>query len=485
MAARTACSPALASLPKQRIIRLGSLLLACLLTLSLLHLLSPHPLAEATAALDRVPWSGTSAPLAIAPLLVCPPGRYGTNPSNASAQLRAHWRRLLALGYRPHDRHRRAAHRSLARGFVTFESGMWPRPAHCFSQRGPPRLVHDVPPGTCEPNGRACDKYRISRRFRFVWHHVWKGGTTSLSPYLSCNMDALPVAGLLRALPAPLPGYLQVGTAREPLQRFLSGFQEVYSRVRLKPRGARCVHRNVPWLRVAMRASGNSSGGSGSGGSGNDSGAGACASPDEALPTAQLRRIFTQFVRDVECARHFPNGQHLYSQSLFLGGNTSVPQPIDMLLRLESISEDLATLKAAVGYGAATADLCPLREERVAAQKPRGVPSAAALRALLEQDPALMQTVCNIYMQDFVCLGYPLPAACKLEPHAGADDTDQREGGAGRGVTIRAADGPRGAGGANLDVLPAASAASKTPEHVPGWRSSHRRDRKQDEGSTR
>ena len=242
---------------------LGASLLICLLALSLLHLLSPHPPAEATALAHEASWSGVlahAAPLAITPLLVCPPGRYGASPSNASAQLRAHWRRLLALGYRPHDRHRGAAHRSLARGFVTFESGLWPRPAHCFTQRGL-RLVRDVPPGTCEPDGRVCDKYRISRRFRFVWHHVWKGGTTSLSPYLSCNMDALPVAGLLRALPAPLPGYLQVGTAREPLQRFLSAFQEVYSRVRLKPRGARCLHRNVPWLRVAMRANGTTSGG--------------------------------------------------------------------------------------------------------------------------------------------------------------------------------------------------------------------------------
>ena len=424
--------------------RLGaSLLLICLLALSLLHLLSPHPPAEATALAHHVPWSGAladAAPLTIAPLLVCPPGRYGASPSNASAQLRAHWRRLLALGYRPHDRHRGAARRSVARGFVTFESGLWPRPAHCFAQRGP-RLVRDVPPGTCEPDGRVCDKYRISRRFRFVWHHVWKGGTTSLSPYLSCNMDALPVAGLLRALPAPLPGYLQVGTAREPLQRFLSAFQEVYSRVRLKPRGARCVHRNVPWLRVAMRASGNSSGGSGSGGSGNDSGAGACASPDEALPPAQLRLIFRAFVRDVECARRFPNGEHLYSQSLFLGGNTSVPQPIDLLLRLETLSQDLATLKAAVGYGAATADVCPLKAERVAAQKPRGVPSAAALRTLLEHDPALMQTVCNIYMQDFVCLGYPLPAACKLLPPraSAADASLQREGGAAGGAPRRRA----------------------------------------------
>lgn len=285
----------------------------------------------------------------------------------------------------------------MARGFVTYESGLWPRPSHCSAPHGPrpPRPVRDVPPGTCEPDGLTCDKYRVSRRYRFVWHHVWKGGTTSLSPYLSCNMDALPVPGLLRALPAPLPGYLHVGTAREPLKRFISAFQEVYSRVRLKPRG--CLHRNVPWMRVAM--------------GGNESG---CAPADEPLPAAQLLSIFRQFVRDVQCSWHFPNVEHLYTQSLFLGGNTSVPQPVDLLLRLESLDADIERLKHAVGYR--QADTCPLRSERVAADKPRGVPSQPSLRALLESDPALLQDVCNVYMQDYLCLGYPLPRGCEVIP---------------------------------------------------------------------
>jgi hypothetical protein len=71
-AARTSSSPALASVPKQRVLmRLGaSLLLVCLLALSLLHLLSPHP-----PALSAPSWSGAlahAAPLAISPLLVWP-----------------------------------------------------------------------------------------------------------------------------------------------------------------------------------------------------------------------------------------------------------------------------------------------------------------------------------------------------------------------------------------------------------------------------
>ena len=274
----------------------------------------------------------------------------------------------------------------------------------------------DEPPGTCEPVGTHCDKWRISRRYRFIWHHVWKGGTTSLSPYLSCNMYALPVAGLLRRLPAPPPGYLHVGTAREPLKRFLSAFQEVYARVRVRSsssssstpggEGTRCWHRRVPWLLVAMTRAAEPH-------------PEVCAEADTALDAPSLRAVFRQFIADVECGTRFANGEHLYSQALFLGGNTSTPQPIDLLLRLESLETDLQTLKRAVGY-AEPVDACPLRTERVASEKPRAVPASYALRSLLRDEPELLQSVCNVYMQDYICLGYPLPEGCRLLPSRAA-----------------------------------------------------------------
>ena len=338
-------------------------------------------------------------------LLACPPGRHlnSSAAADATAALALHWRQLRELGYRPRSTTPEAAARSVARGFLTYESPLWPRPAHCARrrQRRAPRSIIDEPPGTCEPNGTVCDKYRVSRAYRFVWHHVWKGGTTSLSPYLSCNFDAMPAAGLLRRLPAPLPGYLHVGTAREPLHRFVSAFQEVYSRLRLHPSGARCVHRNVPWLRQAMRSAGDASGSG-------------CAAADAPPPDEELRALLRHFVADLECSVRYPTVEHLYTQSLFLGGNTTVPQPVDMLLRLETLPADVAALKAAVGY--ATADACPLKSERVAAQKPRAVPASPRVRQMLEAEPGLLQAVCNVYVQDFVCLGYPLPPACQLVP---------------------------------------------------------------------
>ena len=194
----------------------------------------------------------------------------------------------------------------------------------------------DEPPGTCEPDGVVCDKYRISHAHRFVWHHVWKSGTTALSPYLTCNFAAQPVAGLLRTLPAAdASGYLHVGTSREPLRRFVSAFQEVFDRVRVRrratssggsggvhgaatgsapiptppsrageARSSKCYHRKVPWVLVAMSHASRSPHPF------------VCTDADAPLEPAALRAVFRQFVADVECGTRFPNGERTASPCL-------------------------------------------------------------------------------------------------------------------------------------------------------------------------
>ena len=54
----------------------------------------------------------------------------------------------------------------------------------------------------------------------------------------------------------------------------------------------------------------------------------------------------------------------------------------------------------------------------MASEKPRGAPAPKALRAVLNAAPELLQAVCNVFMQDFLCLGYPLPEGCDVEPAA-------------------------------------------------------------------
>jgi len=334
-------------------------------------------------------------------LVTCPAGTYrranASSAGSAEALLRRHYAGLLRRGHQLLGLGTHALRRAERRGFVTYESPTWPRPPTCLlpTEERRKRVV-DEPPGTCEPDGITCDKYRISRDYKFIWRHAWKSGTTSLSPYLSCNMRALPVSALLRRLPARPPGYLQVGVVREPLGRFLSGFQEVYARALVKPAGSRCPHRHVPWIKVATEGLG-----------------GGCAAAETPPSQAFVALVFRQFVSDVSCSLAFPNAQHMLSQSLFLGGNTSTPQPIDMLLRLETLHDDIEAFKKAVGYD--QEEVCPLGRERIEGDKPRAVPTKRQLRQLVDENPRLLQAICDILIQDYVCLGYELPNGCELQ----------------------------------------------------------------------
>jgi hypothetical protein len=57
--------------------------------------------------------------------------------------------------------------------------------------------------------------------------------------------------------------------------------------------------------------------------------------------------------------------------------------------------------------------MCPLGKERSQKEKPASVPTQRAVRRSL--NPPLLQTVCDILMIDFVCLGYSLPPGCELQ----------------------------------------------------------------------
>ena len=115
-------------------------------------------------------------------LLRCPSGSYQSEDAHrrASRALAAHWDSLLRAGYQSRAPPlSEPSGRAQARGFVVFEDPEWPRRRECAAMwgRAQPRrrprprvrLVVAEPPGTCEPNGTQCDKWRISQRHQFVW----------------------------------------------------------------------------------------------------------------------------------------------------------------------------------------------------------------------------------------------------------------------------------------------------------------------------
>ena len=56
---------------------------------------------------------------------------------------------------------------------------------------------------------------------------------------------------------------------------------------------------------------------------------------------------------------------------------------------------------------------CPLGRENDAAGKNKMVVGKEDFQRVLKEYPSLMQRVCTVYIQDYLCLGFPLPAECE------------------------------------------------------------------------
>ena len=55
---------------------------------------------------------------------------------------------------------------------------------------------------------------------------------------------------------------------------------------------------------------------------------------------------------------------------------------------------------------------CTVKAENVGAVKPGKLPSRADVAAVLAAESSLLQLACDIYAQDYICLGLPLPEGC-------------------------------------------------------------------------
>ena len=74
--------------------------------------------------------------------------------------------------------------------------------------------------------------------------------------------------------------------------------------------------------------------------------------------------------------------------------------------KLETFRADFAELLGLLGHHAANTSSLEHINQSGAARKKK------AVRALVENDPGVMEAVCTIYAQDYVCLGYPVPPVC-------------------------------------------------------------------------
>lgn len=286
-----------------------------------------------------------------------------------------------------------------ARGYATFESSVWPKDQKCrtlndelWSQenRGIP-YRGDAP----KPFMKKLVNSSLNAEFRLNW----KVASTTVAQYLQCEYGgswmSLPSSDLTQ------PGAKIVGVVREPVSRMMSAFGEILERAinhwcpehpcgpqdGFDPKAIveHWEHMST-WYELVRPENGG-------------------------YIKGMLPLLMTRLVSDAVCNYGGYAADHLTSQTTFLAGADSLP--LAKVVKLEEFDAQLEELNRVIGKSGAVQ--CSLPSANDKANKPPGlpVPSTADMRAYLEAEPDLMQQVCLMYAQDFVCFDYDLPDACK------------------------------------------------------------------------
>jgi len=374
----------------------------------------------------------------------CPNGPYLVQrravQRDGSGRLHRHLRQALSRGMVPSllDATVMASQNSSL--IYTHESAAWPKPARCRERQ---QHVCALSPHFCLalPYGNAPRSSLVSRRYGLEFRQVWKVASSSLASFFHCNMY-----GVLRAeklLPGQPPKSREAKKApivafasREPIGRFIASAFEVLERVinRVLPGGQRLtddmfagphgamshavLSSRTSWY-LPLRALLNlSSGGASSGES----------VEDRAHPTVQstqrqyvIDALVGGFIDDLECGLVYSASEHMSTQMAFVTSGYAERATLDFQIRLHNISSDLEELGAHLGYSLPEGGSrnngsiwkCALGRENDVTSKAKIPVDKNDFLATLRRTPSLVQRLCTVYIQDFVCLGFALPVECE------------------------------------------------------------------------
>jgi len=129
-----------------------------------------------------------------------------------------------------------------------------------------------------------------------------------------------------------------------------------------------------------------------------------------------LYALVDGFVDDIECGIVYSAAEHLATQMSFITSGYSERAVIDFQLKLTNISSDLDRLRAKIDYpfqGNQSRWKCPLGRENDAAAKAKLVVSKDDYLYTFAKHPELVQRLCTVYIQDYLCLGFQLPLECE------------------------------------------------------------------------
>lgn len=348
----------------------------------------------------------------------CPPGAYlqwdAADKAKANERLQSLYKALKSDGLVENTAEASTGVNYATRGYATYESQAWPKPAHCSNVATPSFLTEawqaEYNGTTLHFDGYSGSLYKKdeapsymnkvrSPQYSFEFHYSWKVASTSFPSFLWCEF--WPLSSFKEADPVP-ENYRVAGGVRHPLSRFVSGVLELLERsVNYYCPSGYCTLDNdgfegnvtlteldklTTWYHFVKNG----------------------------FSADDLPQLLGGFVHDVECNYEFYASEHFTTQATFLTQGEGCAADLGPLVRLEELDEGLDQMvdELKVQQGGSYKN-CTMKDSNDASDKPGGLPSEAEMVAVLEKDDALMQRLCKVYAQDYICFGYELPDSCK------------------------------------------------------------------------
>lgn len=344
------------------------------------------------------------------PFLKCPAGSFlsGENRTAAEAALLALHRQRTARGWAPLPS--TAGGSYAARGFVDWSSSPSLHPPLCALRKVRKGASRQMPDTWATP---ALMRYVLSSpppAARIEAVSNFKAASESMIEYWSCEAGA---SGGVLTYPSATPcagdGAPCVSTmpVRDPVSRFVSAMLEIVQRIANNycpviacvgcPAEAQpCFASEAERLAAAAEA---------------DSWyryvAGGSEAGNASIAAGDMPTMLAEFLADLSCSKHVYAYEHLLTQSAFAADASG---GLDVVVGVDELTKGLDAVAARANF----TRRCAVKPENVGSGKPGTLPTKGDFMDVLVGNASLLQTVCDVYAQDFICFGLPMPVGCEV-----------------------------------------------------------------------
>jgi hypothetical protein len=304
-------------------------------------------------------------------------------------------------------------HPQRARTWLYYEDPRWPKPKQCYA-KGVSRVGEQ---GTnCACCYSSDSVYMTSIRGQVDIYHPSKTGSTTIIQTIKQQMnhsvkarvywcERAEVPPKVKSSPPPPRNNKKIVTilsTRSPVERLISGVGELFTRGcpnRLWTNGSNS------WNEVSQ----------------------ICKDNHGLLIRSSKEKLMECLIREHECHPGYCDSEHLFSHGFFVsrgGGGGGINNKnnykdgpeIDALFRMENLTASLSTLPELLDhYTPSSVGPLNISTARSSRQKnPMIQEWQTVLSHLLTNNTEILQIVCRMYMQDFVCLDLSMPEECTL-----------------------------------------------------------------------